>query len=196
MRQTLYKKCHPLTWYFNRDLNDYFHFCHTLNWVAEHLKKTNRSPIFLCIGSDRITGDCLGPLVGHKLTERYENRIPLYGTLECPVHALNLCSSLELIQQRHKNAFLVAIDASLGSSKHIGSITVSKGSLSPGEGVKKDLPPVGNLSITGIVNSCRGDTEMLLQNTRLHLVNELSDFIFMGIVNAFDDYFAAWDLHS
>lgn len=191
MKQKLYKKCHPKTWYYNRDLNDYFHFCNTMKAVADHLKSTGRTPIFLCIGSDRITGDCLGPLVGHKLKERYPNRIFLYGTLEYPVHALNLSSFLSLIQKKHKNAFLVAIDASLGSSRDIGSITVSEGSLSPGEGVKKTLPPVGNLSITGIVNSCQGDTEALLQNTRLHLVNELSDFIFMGIANGFDDYFTS-----
>ena len=26
--------------------------------------------VFLCIGSDRVTGDCLGPYIGHQLTER------------------------------------------------------------------------------------------------------------------------------
>ena len=29
-----------------------------------------RPPVVLCIGSDRVTGDCIGPLVGHLLSAR------------------------------------------------------------------------------------------------------------------------------
>ena len=30
--------------------------------------------VFLCIGSDRITGDSLGPLIGHRLSKEHLNR--------------------------------------------------------------------------------------------------------------------------
>ena len=47
--------------------------------------------IFLCIGSDRVTGDCLGPYVGYQLFEHLDaHGIYIYGTLKEPVHALNL----------------------------------------------------------------------------------------------------------
>ncbi len=46
--------------------------------------------IFICIGSDRITGDSLGPLIGHQLSRQSWKNIHVYGTLDYPVHALNL----------------------------------------------------------------------------------------------------------
>ena len=45
--------------------------------------------VILCIGTDRATGDCLGPLVGEHLMQVLPH-IPIYGNLESPIHALNL----------------------------------------------------------------------------------------------------------
>jgi hypothetical protein len=43
---------------------------------------------FICIGTDRSSGDSLGPFVGTYLNEMgYKN---VYGTLDEPVHAMNL----------------------------------------------------------------------------------------------------------
>lgn len=189
MKKGLFEKCPPKTWYFERNLNDYFDFCSAIGKTAATLIKPEQTPVFLCIGSDRITGDCLGPLVGHKLKEMHPHCNHIYGTLEFPVHAKNIHYFLDEINRQYSHPFLVAVDASLGISSHIGSVTLSHCGISPGEGVKKDLPCVGDISITGIVNSCLGDTHLLLQNTRLHLVNELSDFIFMGISNGFAAHF-------
>lgn len=49
--------------------------------------------VFLCIGSDRSTGDSFGPLVGTMLKEK---QVPyhVFGTLSEPVHALNLKNTL------------------------------------------------------------------------------------------------------
>lgn len=44
--------------------------------------------VFLCIGSDRITGDSLGPLIGHRLSKEHLNRCSIYGTLANPVHEI------------------------------------------------------------------------------------------------------------
>ena len=46
--------------------------------------------MFLCIGTDRSTGDSLGPLVGHKLRRRSLRGAAVIGTLDKPVHAMNL----------------------------------------------------------------------------------------------------------
>lgn len=189
MKKILMKKDMGKTWYFDRTLMDYFDFCAALGQMAHELVEPEQTPVFLCIGSDRITGDCLGPLVGHKLKNLYPHCDNIYGTLAAPVHAKNIDTYLEEIYRQHDNPFLVAIDAALGIHSHIGSVTLSRNSLVPGEGVQKKLPSVGDISVTGIVNVCNGNTNALLQNTRLHLVNELSDFIFMGISNGFSSYF-------
>ena len=54
----------------------------------------NRPIIFVCIGTDRSTGDSLGPLVGYKLKYLSKNNIYIYGTLENPIHAKNMVDSL------------------------------------------------------------------------------------------------------
>lgn len=163
-------------------------------------KRKNRV-LYLCIGSDRSTGDSLGPLIGHMLTCT-ERRYPfgryrelnrpggqkavhgspdVLGTLRQPVHAVNLEEMIDLIEREYKDAVVVAIDASIGSREHVGCITLSKGAMKPGLGVSKDLTAVGHISITGIVGSQGRFEPLILQNTRLSVVMELADCICRGI---------------
>ncbi len=132
--------------------------------------------VILCIGSDRATGDCLGPLVGDRLKKSLPD-IPIYGTLENPIHALNLEDTIQSIYMYYANPFIIAIDASLGIREHIGYATISQKPLFPGKGVNKKLPAIGNLSITGIVNVAGFPNSILLQSTRLHTVMTLADCI-------------------
>lgn len=145
--------------------------------------------IFLCIGSDRITGDSLGPLIGHQLSKCHLDHVQIYGTLSHPVHALNLSETINKISSRHPSALLVAIDASLGSKKHLGFITVGNGTISPGAGVHKKLDPVGDIFITGIVNLAGTFEHFLLQTTRLSTVVSMADSITNGILMAYYEYF-------
>lgn len=136
---------------------------------------TDSTPIILCIGTDRATGDCLGPLVGEQLIN-FSEHFKVMGCLAAPVHALNLRDAIYDIQKNHHNPFVIAIDASLGSSSHVGYVTVSDGPIIPGKGVQKKLPAIGDLSITGIVN-VSGQHPGLLQSTRLYTVMQLADCI-------------------
>ena len=47
----------------------------TLSELIKEQVLLNRTIIFLCIGSDRATGDCLGPIIGYKLSKykKYHN---------------------------------------------------------------------------------------------------------------------------
>lgn len=133
------------------------------------------TPIILCIGTDRATGDSLGPLVGTQL-KNYNSRYTVIGDLKAPVHALNLRQTLDSIYSKIHNPYVIAIDASLGVSNHIGRITISNCPIAPGKGVRKKLPPVGDISITGIVN-VSGQSPSLLQSTRLYIVMQLAQCI-------------------
>lgn len=150
-----------------------------------HMISTTRYPdqplVFLCIGSDRATGDSLGPIIGYKLNQRRFNSFYVYGTLESPVHAKNLDETIRLIHDTLDHPFIIAIDASLGTAAHIGYFTLSEGALKPGAGVGKELPHVGNIFITGIVNLSGFLEHSLLQTTRLHTVMLLADNICAGI---------------
>lgn len=158
-----------------------FHFSKALSELILKYANSDTEIIFLCIGSDRATGDSLGPLIGYKLSKLNYQNCMVYGTLENPVHAKNLSSTITYIRKKHKDPFVVAIDASLGTKNHIGYITLGEGSLKPGSGVEKDLPEVGDIHITGIVNLSGIFDNMLLQTTRLNIVMKLADCISLGI---------------
>lgn len=136
-----------------------------------------RPIIMICIGTDRSTGDSLGPLVGTLLKKRNSKGQPIYGTLDHPVHAMNLVDTLHTIECLYSNPFIVAIDACLGQHASIGTIQIGHGPMKPGAGVNKDLPPVGDIHITGIVNVGGFMEFMVLQNTRLSLVMDMAETI-------------------
>ena len=138
--------------------------------------------VFLCVGTDRTTGDCLGPYIGHQLEAHTTDRIFVYGTLSQPVHALNLEAVSSGIRRRHPDALVIAIDASLGQKKHLGYVTIGNGSLHPGAAVHKELPPVGDIHITGIVNTAGALEHLTLQTTRLSTVVFLAERITQGIL--------------
>lgn len=137
--------------------------------------------IILCIGTDRSTGDSLGPLIGTKLSAEKTKEIHIFGTLDEPVHAVNLPETIEHIYQNYQNPFILAIDACLGRTESVGYISVKEGSLQPGTGVNKELPSVGDLQIIGIVNVGGFMEYMVLQNTRLSLVMKMANIISEGI---------------
>lgn len=146
-----------------------------------------RPIVLLCIGSDRSTGDSLGPLIGYKLHKYYFENVYIYGSLYAPVHATNLAENLNTIRCTYKNPYIIAVDAALGKQEHIGYITLGTGPLKPGLGVKKKLPEVGDLHITGIVNTSGDMDNLSLQTTRLSTIMTLADIITNVFVNALCD---------
>lgn len=136
-----------------------------------------RPAVILCIGTDRSTGDALGPLIGTNLSRVNLPQLYVYGTLDEPVHATNLVGKIQDIQQTFLNPYIIAVDACLGRLDSIGCITLSYGPLKPGAGVHKQLPEVGDAHLTGIVNVGGFMEYMVLQNTRLNLVWKMSENI-------------------
>lgn len=153
--------------------------------LLKQIDFTNRTLVVLCIGTDRATGDCLGPLVGEKL-RLIDDKCVILGTLSAPVHALNIRQVIRNIYERLENPFVIAVDAALGIPRHVGYITLSDSPIAPGKGVNKKLPAIGDISITGIVNVSGSNSHNLLQSTRLHTVMLLADCIANAISNAID----------
>ncbi|OMD19948.1 spore protease YyaC [Paenibacillus odorifer] len=117
------------------------------------LGRRRKNIVFACIGTDRSTGDSLGPLVGTYL-ERFGYEV--VGTIDDPLHAVNL---EERISEIDKKKTVIAIDACLGYSTSVGRIDVIK----------------------GIVNVGGFMEYMVLQNTRLSLVMKMADQIVQAI---------------
>jgi len=137
----------------------------------------NRPIAFVCIGTDRSTGDSLGPLVGTLLEDKGISSFYIYGTLDEPIHAVNLQERLKEINMKHLNPYIIGIDACLGRIKNVGVIQLGDGPVKPGAGVNKELPAVGDIHITGIVNVSGFMEFFVLQNTRLNLVMKMAKTI-------------------
>ena len=140
--------------------------------------------VILCVGTDRITGDSLGPLTGYKLLPLFNKLASppaLYGTLETPVHALNMGDFVSDIYKKYSAPLVVVIDASLGLPRHIGRLTLKQGGIYPGSAVGKKMPAIGDISVTGVVNYYHCPEYSILQNTRLNTVMKMAEVISDGI---------------
>lgn len=155
-------------------------FIKLANFIGELIPK-NKQFVVVCIGTDRSTGDSLGPLVGTMLKAKLASE-HIYGSLQSPVHAINLEETLEHIQNTYNDPFIIGIDACLGKLSSIGFISASDGPVMPGTAVNKQLPPVGDMHITGIVNVNSFMQHIVLQNTRLHLVMSMASFIANSLI--------------
>ncbi|MFW6389771.1 MAG: spore protease YyaC [Halanaerobiales bacterium] len=137
----------------------------------------NKDLLILCVGTDRSTGDSLGPLTGTLLKKNNPSPARIIGNIHKPVHASNLDQILYDIKDEFENPFIIAIDAGLGKQSSVGYIDVKKGPLKPGTGVNKKLPEVGNMHITGLVNISGYMEYLVLQSTRLSIVMKMAETI-------------------
>ena len=144
----------------------------------------SENTVVICIGTDRAIGDALGPLVGTML-KNSDFKYPVYGTLDNPIHALNIYESIDQIKEKHSNSEFLAIDACLGKAEQIGNILVKRGPVWPGAALQKDLPAVGHVHIKGVVNASGSMEFLTLQSTRLYDVMKMSEVIGKGIARYF-----------
>ena len=151
--------------------------------------KKGQKPIIVCIGSDLVLGDSLGPLVGTMLIKRGAPAY-IYGTLNSPITAKEIaCAKLHL-KMLHPDSFAIAIDAAVGSSEDIGLIKVSNKGLKPGLGVDKNLGVLGDCSVIGVVAEKSTQNYNLFNLTRLNLIYKMAEKIADGVEKFLTEYYA------
>ncbi|WP_336789424.1 spore protease YyaC [Paenibacillus sp. MMO-177] len=130
--------------------------------------------VFLCIGTDRSTGDSFGPFVGTKLEERGWPYV--FGTLRQPCDAKRFADALERSAEQ-ENAVIIAVDACLGKPQSVGKYVTAEGPLTPGQATGARLPAVGDYSIAGVVNASSHKPYMTLQTTSLYTVIQMAETV-------------------
>ncbi len=156
---------------------------YTKEGISEAIKKCNpknKRPIFVCIGSDLVLGDSLGPLVGTMLKQKDVNSY-IYGTLTQPITAKEVEYAKTYLKQMHPDSLIIAVDAAVGNENDVGLIKVSNKGLKPGLGVNKNLSLIGDVSIIGIVCGKSLKNYNLYNLTRLSLVYKMTEQIVSGI---------------
>lgn len=148
--------------------------------VKHYLKKPDCNEIVVIgIGTNRYSGDALGPTIGSLLSKQMigNRQIRIYGTLEKPVHALNLNKTLAYIAKKHSGAYVIAVDACLGQFYKIGTLQLVEEPLEPGVSLGKKLPPVGQIHFKGIINNYGPLNHKVLEHTSLTFVQEMAEVI-------------------
>jgi len=138
--------------------------------------------VFLCIGTDRSTGDSLGPWVGTLLEERGFSSV--VGTLRNPCDALTLP---KLVPALPADRQIVAIDACLGREESVGSYLVKRGPLLPARSMGGGIGAVGHYSVAGVVNANSLKPYWTLQSTSLYLVMEMAKAMADAIASPWTD---------
>lgn len=119
-----------------------------------------RETVVICIGSDRVSGDMLGPLVGTSLREEYRLPCPVYGCLGESVNGINLEEYLSMIRSRHAGSRVIAVDAALGKKEDVGNVRLKKGGIKAGGALERKGDRVGDLGVVGVVAEERAPQEV------------------------------------
>ena len=147
-------------------------------------KTDGTQPIFMCIGTEKVFSDSLGPRVGSLLNENMLFPSFVYGLREQNITAENLMYSYNFIKALHPNSPIVVIDAAVGSVEQIGKIQLSEGGILPGAATNKNLPSIGDVSIIGIVAEKGMGDFYTLNSDKDRLVNKVANFIAEAILLA------------
>ncbi len=134
---------------------------------------------FVCIGTDRSTGDALGPLTGSLLEGKGVGHV--IGTMPYPCDADTLQQKLACIPPHQ---VIIAIDACLGPKAAIGHFYLFNQALNPAESVGGNLPSVGHYSVAAVVNANGPRPYTVLQMTSLHQVMNMSHMIAEAVLKA------------
>jgi putative sporulation protein YyaC len=141
----------------------------------DNLQRENIAlPVVMCIGSERVSGDLLGPAVGRRLVEDYNLRAYVYGVTGRNINGANIDFYDRFIREVHKDSKVVAVDACLGARREIGKIKVGNCGVGAGHAVRKSGKRYGDVGVVGIVAENAEDNVMQLISVEVATVEELS----------------------
>ncbi len=143
-------------------------------------------PVFVCIGTDAVSGDSLGPLIGTLLERKLRGKTYVFGTLERPLTARDVNVSAEFVKKICPCGKVVAIDAAVGRKEEVGGVRISDSPVKPGLGVNKNLSDTGDVSIIGVVDEKKDSGEGgNLGRVRFSLVYKIAETVAGGIERFF-----------
>ena len=145
-------------------------------------KTQDAQTVYMCIGTEKVFSDSLGPRVGSLLNENMLFPAFVYGLRERNITAENLLYSYNFIKALHPNSKVVVIDAAVGSNEQIGKIQLCDGGIIPGAATNKNLPVVGDVGIVGIVAEKGMSDFYTLNSAKDKLVSRVAEFIAEAIL--------------
>lgn len=144
----------------------------------------NEPTVYMCIGTEKVFSDSLGPRVGTLLNENLDRAAFIYGLRDQNITAENLLYSYNFIKALHPKSKIVVIDAAVGTIDQIGKVQICSGGIAPGAATNKNLPSVGDIGIIGIVAEKGMGDFYSLNSSKDRLVGSVAEFIAEAILEA------------
>ncbi|MBP3707815.1 MAG: spore protease YyaC [Clostridia bacterium] len=159
--------------------NNFKEYVDCLNKYVEK----DKNIIFFCIGTDRVIGDCVGPITGSLLKNKYGNK-NIYGDLEENLTYENIEDKLNEVNLKYSNPYIIAIDAALSSNEDIGKFYVDNKGINYRKSLNSKNLKIGDIGIKVVVGKDYNDSELnfkVLQNISLSKIVKISKKTFDGI---------------
>lgn len=152
------------------------------------LKSEFKQIIFLCVGTNKIIGDMIGPMVGEDLKNRInkntKKEIIVFGNMENTLNLKNAKNIISNIKSKYVNPFIITIDTALGKEENLKKIYVTQGEIEIGKAVSKGIKYESHVNIKGVVGKYSNTKEKninTLKNVEPESIFYLSSIISNGI---------------
>lgn len=132
------------------------------------------SAVVVCIGTTKVTGDSLGPLVGERLLRAGIDAY-VYGTGEAQVNGKTYGGYAEYLARHHGASLVIAVDACVGKGADVGKIRLSDNGVLAGGALGKKLGRIGDIGLLGIVAEACGDNLAALSSVSKEFVSGMAD---------------------
>jgi putative sporulation protein YyaC len=157
-----------------------------VNELKKKIDNRNKKIVFLCIGTNKVTGDSFGPLVGTKLQKllRYNKKISILGNIDKPINALNIEDKLLYVNKKYTDKYVIVVDSAVSEIELIGEIFVTKNKMVLGKGINRKISEIGDISIKCSV--CKDEYSGIenfksLKNVPKEFIKNLADIVSIGI---------------
>lgn len=151
--------------------------------------KKNLKINFLCLGTDRVIGDSLGPIIGTKLKEYIKQNniedINIIGSLEEPLNSLNYNKVKDI------KGYKILIDSAISNEYKIGSIIIEKNSKILKQIINEDKMINSDIVIKYIISEDLKNKNLnfiKLQNIKLSYIYKAANDISKSLINVIKKY--------
>lgn len=145
-------------------------------------KFASKDDVFMCIGTNTVVADSLGPRVGKLLNESMSYPLTVYGMGSSNITAQNLQQAYDYIKKAHPNKRVVVIDSAVGNKNAVGFVQVAKTGVQAGKATGKIFNPMGDVAILGIVSDGNMSNFYKQTPSQTALVNAMAYTICQALV--------------
>ena len=138
--------------------------------------------IILCVGTNKLVGDCVGPIVGNKLARllKQSNNIIIYGNMKSTLNSKNARLIINKIFKDYSNPFIITIDAALGQKELINKVIINTGNIQIGNSIGHNISYFSHINIKAVVGEYKQTIEeniYTLKNVNRNKINKVSNQI-------------------